>query len=372
MAESDKTRARAGIITSAVGIACNLALAAAKIATGAVFGLVSVMADGFNNLSDCGSSAVALVSFKISEKPADEEHPYGHRRAEYVASMIIGFFVLFVAVELFRESIDKVLEGIMPDGSWIVYTVLAASIAVKAAMFAYYRVMAKKLQSDTLRAAATDSACDCLSTLAVIAGMLVSQFAEVPADGWAGLAVALFIFWQGIKILIEAGSKLLGQAPDKAFLNGIRSVIVGEQSVLGVHDLRVYGYGKGAYYATVHIEMDAAVPPLEAHALIDGLEHAVKEKLGVELCAHLDPVDLTDGEAREIEVKVRAAVEGLEDGLKLHDFRLVRGVKNKIIFDAGVPYSCKTKDGELRRKIEEAARSVSDAEPVVTVERELI
>lgn len=370
MTEIKSARARAGVVTSAVGIACNLVLAAAKIAVGAVFGLFSVMADGFNNFSDCGGSAVSLASFKIAEKPADEKHPYGHRRAEYVASMIIAFLVLFLAAELLRESIGEIISGGLTSGSAIVYAVLGGSIAVKCALAVYYGVEAKRLQSDALRAEAVDSGCDCIATAAVVAGVLISEKFSVAADGYVSLAVALFIVWQGVKLLVEASSKLLGQAPEKGLVSSIKSIILTGEHVLGVHDLKVYGYGKGVYYATAHIEFDASCPSMDAHAVIDGLEHRVKEELGVELCAHLDPVDLCDGEARRAEKLIRESVAGIAEGLEVHDFKVVRGVKPKIIFEAAVPFSCKLTDGEVRAAVEEAAGRATDFLPVVTVERE--
>ena len=253
------------MLTSGIGIACNLMLAGAKIAVGAVSGLVSVMADGFNNLSDCGSSAVSLVSFCVSEKPADKEHPYGHRLAEYVASMVTGFLVLFLAVELMRESISKIISGETTDTSWVVFLVLGISVVVKLGMFALYRIMAKRLNSDPLKAAATDSLCDCAATAAVGAGVGILIGTGFPADGWAGALVALFIVWQGLKILLEAGSKLLGQAPDKALTDRMKEIILSGNGVLGMHDLRVYGYGKGVAFATVHVEMDASVDALTSH-----------------------------------------------------------------------------------------------------------
>ena len=171
--EDMEKKGAAGQRASAVGIVCNLILAAGKIAAGLVSGLVSVVADGFNNLSDCGSSAVSLVSFRVAEKPADREHPYGHRRAEYVASMIIAFLVLALAVELVRESVETIISGEARESVWWLYLVMGGSVLVKAGMFVFYRVSAKKLDSDTLKAAATDSACDCLATFAVILGMFL-------------------------------------------------------------------------------------------------------------------------------------------------------------------------------------------------------
>ncbi len=366
----ESSRLKRGKLVSAVGIALNFALAAIKIVYGALFSLVSVLADGFNNLSDCGSGAVSLVSFRIAAKPADKEHPYGHQRAEYVASMIIGFLVLLLAVELLRESVEKIISGTVSEAFWGIYVMLGVSVAVKAGMFVFYRVEARKLESDALKAAATDSLCDCIATLAVVIGLIVAQFTRLPADGYAGVLVALFIVWEGIAIVREASSKLIGQAPDAALLEELRAVILSGEGVLGVHDLRAYRYGPHKFFAVAHIEMDANLPALSAHEVIDGLELRIAESLGVEFTGHLDPVDLQDAEAKELEERIRAAVEGTVEGLNLHDFRLVRGTVDKIVFEAGIPFSCKKKDEEVRNDLERAVRLLCACEPVIRTERE--
>ena len=365
-----ENRIKSGKRASIVGIVLNLLLAAAKITFGALFGLISVLADGVNNLSDCGSGAVSLVSFRIAAKPADQEHPYGHERAEYIAAMIIGFFVLVLAVELLRESIEKILSGAVGESFWGIYLLLALSVAVKAGMFVYYRVSARRINSDALKAASMDSACDCLATLAVIVSLIITQFTAFPAEGYAGILVALFIVWEGVQIVREAGSKLLGQAPDPALVQNIRALILSGDGVLGVHDLRAYRLGTQKVFASAHVEMDAALPALASHEVIDGLERKILSELGVELTAHLDPVDLADEEAKELEERIRASVEGITEGLNLHDFRLVRGARKKIIFEAGVPFACPDKDSEIQNNLERAVRILGDYEPVVRVERE--
>ncbi len=239
---------RSGKIASVIGIVLNLLLAGGKIALGAVFSLVSVVADGINNLSDCGGSVVSAVSFRIAEKPADKEHPYGHRRAEYIASMMIAFIIVALAVEFFRESVEKVLGGGSTAGGLAVYIVLGVSIAVKGGMFVYFRIVSKQIKSDTLRAAAVDSACDCLATFVVIVGLIVSRYTGVPADGYAGLFLALFIAWEGISIVREAGSKLLGQSPDGALVEHVKSILSVAEGTLGYHDLFFFSYGKNAVY----------------------------------------------------------------------------------------------------------------------------
>ena len=355
---------------SAVGLLCNLLLAAGKIAAGALTGLLSVMADGFNNLSDCGGSIVALVSYRVSEKPADREHPYGHRRAEYVASMGIAFLVLVLAVELGRESLEKALAGGTEFTVLWVYALLAVSVAVKAAMFVFYRYAAKKTGSDPLRAAATDSACDCVATLAVLIGALISDYTFLAVDGWMGLAVALFIAWQGVRLLKEAGSKLLGQAPDEALVARLRALLLSGKGVLGVHDIRVYCYGRGAAFATAHVEMDARLPALASHTVLDGLERTAKEKEGVSLTLHLDPVVVDDAEAKLLEERLRAAVEGMTEGVNIHDFRLVRGARVKAVFEVGIPFACPMRDEDVLAFVGQAVRVLGDYDPVVTVERE--
>ena len=367
--KNNNSHVNRGTLTSVIGIVCNVLLAASKITVGLLFGLVSVIADGFNNLGDCGSSAVTLVAFRISAKPADKEHPYGHHRAEYIAALVTGFFVLFFAVELVRESIEKIISSVLPETSWIVYLVLAISVLVKAGMFVFYRIVGKKLNSDSLKAAATDSLCDCIATTAVIVGVLVLQFTGFPADGWAGIIVALFILWQGVKIVKDASSKLLGQAPDADLLGKIKATICAKDGIIGVHDLRVYSYGKDMIFSTVHVEMDANLPSLEAHAILDEIEHEVKDTLGVLLTAHFDPVDLQDNQALDLEVKVRKAIESVVDEIELHDFRLVRGVTDKVIFDVEVPYSCKKSDNELRQSLEDAVRGIVDCATLITIER---
>lgn len=365
-----KKRARTGIAVNAAGIALNLALAAVKIFFGVTAGIVSLTADGFNNFTDCGGSAASMISFKISAKPADKEHPTGHRRAEYIASMVIGFMVLFVAWELLRESAVKILGGNYVLPGMAVFVISGVSVAVKGGMSVFYGIMSKKLRSETLAAASADAVCDCISSAVVTGGAVLSQFCGFPADGWAGIAVALLIALQGISILKKAGSELLGKAPDPELIKSLRGALSSGEHVLGIHDLRVYCFGKDIYAATAHLEMPASLSPLEAHAEIDRLEHEAEEKFGVNVTVHLDPVDLADEEALGLEQKAKEAAEGIADGLELHDFRLIRGVDTKLAFDAGIPFSCPHTDGEIREKVAAAVRGACKVEPIVTVERE--
>ena len=278
--------------------------------------------------------------------------------------------ILLFAVELLRESIQKCVAGVGAEGAWWLYLVLGISIAVKAGMAVLYLWSAKKTGSDSLRAAATDSICDCIATLVVIGGVFLSAFVSFPVDGYAGIVVALFIGWEGVGVLRDASSKLLGRAPDTALVEKIRALVLECDGVLGVHDLRVYRLGPSKYFATAHIETDAALSSSVTHETVDGVERKVKETFGVELTAHSDPVALDDGEAREIEERIRAAVTGMYEDMDLHDFRMVRGVRDKVVFEIGVPFDCKTKDREIAASVEGAVKLLLDIDVVVLVERE--
>lgn len=369
MSDPLNKRYRGGISVAAAGIFCNVLLSAAKIAVGVIFATVSVVADGFNNLSDCAGGIVALVSLFIAFKPADAKHPYGHRRAEYIASMIMGMLVMLVSVELARESVGKIISGESAQTSDVIYGVLAASVFIKAAMFAVYRVIAKRNDSDALKAAAVDSLCDCVATLAVIAGAIMGQFG-LRADGWVGVIVALFIFAQGAKILADASSKLLGQAPDKQTEQRVCETIKRADYVLGVHDLHIYTYGSGMSFATVHVQMDANVPSIEAHAILDRLEREILLVENIHLTTHLDPVVLDDAEAVELQKRIEQAISDISEGICMHDFRLVHGDVDKIIFDISAPYSCKLSDADIAEKAEQAVCALGNYLPSVTVDRE--
>lgn len=352
--------------TCVAGILCNVLLSAAKIAVGWIFGFVSVLADGFNNLSDMGSGVVALASLRIAQKPADRQHPYGHRRAEYIASMITGLIVLLLAAELVRGSIESIVKGSDVEGtSWVVYTILAASVAVKLAMFVAYGIGAKRLDSDVLKSAEMDSLCDSLATAAVIVGAALSPIAPF-ADGAAGMIVSLFIVWQGIRILRDAASKLLGQAPDDSLTERIRDTALGCDKIIGIHDLQIYSYGKGVYFATLHAEMDASLPMLSAHAAVDEIENTVRRETGVVLTIHIDPVDLTNCEESSLKLKLWEEVRNITDGIELHDFRLMA---NEVEFDVCVPYSCKFSDEWLTEEILAIVKQMGDYDCTMRIER---
>jgi len=365
-----KNRVRQGNIASIVGIAVNILLAAGKIVAGVIFGVISVLADGLNNLTDCGSSIISMLSFKMSAKPADKEHPYGHERAEYVCSMSVAFIILLVAFETLKEAIAKIIT---PEGGdfsvWVIGT-LAVSIVAKLGLFLYYRATAKRIESSILKASAADSLTDCVSTAVVLACAIVSKLTGFNADGYAGLLVALFIGYSAVGILRDTFSTLIGKAPDEELVREIKQRILSYPGVLGVHDLSVYSYGPNKYFASAHVEVDSCVDVLVSHELVDQIEKDFLQSTGIVLTGHLDPIVIDDERVTFLRGKVEQIVAGIDARLSMHDFRMVFGEnRTNLIFDVAVPYDFKMDKDQIVKLIEAEVRLIDPTYClVVTVE----
>lgn len=362
-----------GKMASIVCIVLNMVLSAGKIILGLLSGAISVTADGFNNLTDCGSNVVSLISFKVAGKPADKEHPFGHQRIEYISAMIVAFIVLMLAVELASESFNKIFNPEPSEMSYLMLGVLAFSVLVKVWMFFFNRKLGKTVDSEVLKATATDSLTDAISTTAVTVAVIISHFVNFNLDGYMGLAVAVVIAWAGIDILKDTMSKLLGQAPDKTFIEGIRSRIMAYEGVLGIHDLAVHNYGPHKYYASVHVEVDAKVPTMESHDLMDRIERDFAENTDIVLIIHSDPVVTDDPEINLLKQKVTEMVTSIDERFRIHDFRAVKGVTHtNLIFDVAIPFDTKLSAEEIKTRI---SQLVSAYDPtlfvVATVEKQL-
>ena len=368
-----KSREHHGKIASIVGIVANIFLAAGKIVVGALFGLISVLADGLNNLTDCGSSIVSLVSFKISSKPADKEHPYGHERIEYVASLAVSFVILLIAFELLKESITKIISPQAFNFSIVVIITLIVSIAVKLAMFVYYRTVAKQINSDLLKATSIDSLSDCISTSAVLISVIISHFAKINIEAYAGVLVSLFIAIAGFKILKEMVSKLIGQAPDKALFDSVKTMIMKHKDVLGIHDLNIYSYGPNKYFASVHIEIDANTDSLVAHELVDEIEREFLSKTNIVLTGHHDPIVTNDEEVLEMREKVAQIVKEIDETFSIHDFRMVKGPnKTNVIFDVAIPFDSEKTEAEITKTLKKKIAEIDKKyQPVIIIEKQM-
>lgn len=367
-------RAKCGRNAGILGIVLNTLLAAGKIAVGAISGAISVTADGLNNLTDCGSNVVSVIGFKMSEKPADKEHPFGHRRAESVASLLIAVIILVVAVELVVQSVEKIFSPSDTDFSWILIGVLIASVLVKLFMFFFNRSLGKALSSETLKATAADSISDVIATAAVLISALISRFTHLETDAYLGIVVALFIAFTGLSILKETVSGLLGKAPDPETVHAIQTRVLSFDEVRGLHDLTVHNYGQNKLYATVHVEVDSGMGLTAAHDLADRIEKNFSENTDVALTVHIDPLVYDDPELNRLREEVVRIVKDVDETLRMHDFRLVGGETHKnLVFDVAVPFECKLSDAEIASRIREQVLLLNENyDAVTTIERQNI
>ncbi len=364
-------REKEGSIASIVGIIVNVLLAVSKMAVGLIFGIISVLADGLNNLTDCGSSIISIVSFKLSSKPADKEHPFGHERIEYVCSLAVAFIVLLVAFETIKESIGKIIAPEEVVFSFVVIGVLLASVVFKLGLFFYYRAVAKRIDSSILKATAVDSLSDCVSTMVVLVSFVVSKITGFNIDGYAGILVSLFIGYSAVGILGEVFSHLIGKAPDDSMLREIKEKILSYPSVLGVHDLSVYSYGPNKFFASAHIEVDARVDVLVSHEIVDRIEKDFIDQMGIMLTGHLDPIIIDDERVNELKSKIEKIIFEMDETFSIHDFRMVFGEnRTNVLFDVAIPYDAKIEKSEIKKTLEEKVALIDEKYClVITVEQ---
>lgn len=344
-------RSAYGKMAGWVGIVCNLLLCAGKFLAGMLSGSVSITADALNNLSDASSSIISLLGFKLAESPADEEHPYGHARYEYLAGLVVAVLVLVIGVELLKSSISRIIEPSPVDFTLLSAVILLASVAVKLWMMLFNRKIGKKISSETLLATSADSRNDVISTLAVLTAAVISHFTAIELDGFMGLAVAVFILISGLGLVRDAMSPLLGKAPEPEFVREIRSRISEYDGVLGIHDLMIHDYGPGRNFVTVHVEMAAERPSLECHDIIDTIERDFLRD-GIHLLVHFDPIVTADPRVREMAIDLQDFVKTLDSRLSVHDVRIVPGTNiTALIFDCVVPHKFPMTEQEIRQEI---------------------
>ncbi len=362
-----------GNLAGAVGIVCNALLCAAKLLMGTLFGSISVTADAVNNLSDASSSIITLVGFKLSAKPADKEHPYGHARIEYLAGLAVSVLIIVIGFELARTSLDKILHPTPVAFSWLTVAVLAGSIGVKLWMAMFNRTIGRRIGSATLEATATDSRNDVISTAAVLAALVLGQATHLVLDGWMGLAVALFILYSGIGLIKETVDPLLGEAPSEELAQHIARKVLSYDGVLGTHDLMVHDYGPGRCFASVHVEMAAEKDVLESHDIIDNIERDFHDNDNIHLVIHYDPIQTGDRAVGTLRAWVEGQLKTISPQLSMHDFRTVRGpTHTNLIFDVVVPAGFALDDAALRARIQQLAQQKNTKEmkyyTVVTVD----
>ena len=337
-----KVRAAYLSLASFTGIIVNILLFVGKLVLGLVAASVAIIADAFNNISDAGSAVIALIGFRLAEKPIDKEHPLGHGRLEYITGFIVDLLIILVGFELLKGSIEKIMTSELPNVGNITLVLLVVAILVKFWLFLFYSKIAKRTSSTTVKASAVDSLTDCIATTLVLVSALVARFFGVAIDGWAGILVAAFIMYSGIKAAKETIDLLLGSPPDPAFIQEIYEFVKGYEYVVGIHDVMVHDYGPGRQIVSFHAEVPSDADINAAHEEVDKLENDMHEKFGCIVTVHLDPIVLNDPLVKELREIAENAAKEVDGQFSIHDFRMTKGETTvNLIFDLVIYVDCK-------------------------------
>ena len=360
-----------GKLAGTLGIVANVLLFAGKLLAGLLSGSVAIIADAFNNLSDAGSSIVTLVGFRLSSAPPDKEHPFGHGRVEYLSALTVAALIMVAGVELATSAVDKILHPEPAEFSVVATCILVASILVKAWMARFNYAIGKRISSDALSAAATDSRNDVLCTAVVLLSSVFTYFTNINIDGWVGAAVALFVIWSGFSIVRETISPLLGQAPEPELVEEIRRRVLEPDGIVGIHDLIVHNYGPGRCIVSLHAEVPSDGDILHSHEIVDAVERRLAEELHLIACIHMDPIDTKDERVGMLRTTVSEILNEIDPALSMHDFRVVFGEqRSNVIFDVVVPIEYQHADG-LQAEIERRLQAVAPQfYVVITVDRD--
>lgn len=369
--EDPAVRDKCGRVAGAVGIVTNFLLFLMKIIVGTVFHSVSVTADAVNNLTDSGSSVVTLIGFKMASKPADEKHPFGHARIEYLSGVIVSFIVIFLGLQLGMSSIEKIITPEENALTPVALVVLVISILAKLWQCLFYRKVGRMIKSESVEATSKDSRNDVIATSVVLLGAVITMLTGVNLDGYMGAAVALFIVFSGVQLTISTADPLLGQAPEGELVQTITEKMLSYPGIIGMHDLAVHNYGVGRCFASAHCEVDAKNDILVSHDLIDNIERDFSRDLGIHMVIHLDPVIVGDARTDALHCKVQSLVTALYPTVTIHDFRVIWGVTHSnIVFDAAVPFAVKDSDAVITQKVEAEIQKLDpDYRTVVTIDR---
>lgn len=358
--ESPSVRQSYGVLCGSVGIGFNILLFIGKFLAGLISNSIAITADAFNNLSDAGSSLITLIGFKMAGQKPDTEHPFGHGRIEYLTGLLVSLLILLMGVELIKSSVSKILHPEATECTPVVAGILIVSILVKLYMYLYNRSTGRKIDSAAMMATAADSLSDMLSTSVVVIATLIGKFTGLQIDGWCGLLVGIFILYAGFSAAKDTISPLLGQPPQKEFVEKIESIVQSYPQVLGIHDLIVHDYGPGRVMISLHAEVPASGDMLHLHDTIDNIERQLHRELHCDAVIHMDPVMNDDEETQELKKQVTCCLHELDKSLNLHDFRIVKGpTHTNIIFDILVPFKFQLSDAEISRFMEEKIHSIS-------------
>lgn len=359
-----------GTLGSMTGIVVNLILAVAKYIAGTLSGSISVTADAINNLSDAGSSIVSLFGVKLSAKPADKGHPYGHGRIEYISASIVAFLVLLMGIELLKSSVEKIANPVPVQFSAVSLIILILSIASKLWLGLFNKKLGKKINSAPMMAVMKDSFSDCLATAVAAAAIIISAFSDINIDGYLGVFVAGFILLAGFNILKETMAELLGKPPEKEFVEAIEQKILSYDFVVGVHDMIIHDYGPQRRFASAHAEVPANADMMECHDIIDLIERDIFAEYGLLISIHMDPIVVDDERINKLRRMTAETVKNICEEMSIHDFRVVDGpTHTNLIFDLIVPHKYELSNDEICKLIDNKLSKIDERYfTVITVE----
>lgn len=373
-----RVRERCASAAGIVGIASNIFLSIIKVIIGIVTKSIAITADAVNNLTDAGSSIITLIGFRLASKPADAKHPYGHRRIEYITGLIVSMVITILGVQFLLNSVESLFSEPETTYTPVTFAILAVSVVIKLWQNRFYVAVGRHIDSATLIATASDSRNDVLTTSAVLVGAVISKLTNLNLDGWLGCAVALFIIYSGISLIIETSNPLLGLAPSPELIKSIGDRIMSYDGILGYHDLVVHNYGPGRCFVSVHAEVPAERDILESHDIIDNIEFDFLRETGIHLVIHLDPVVTGDPVVsrlhEEVELIIKEISSELHCEMTMHDFRVVKGqTHTNLLFDITVPFDSKLSDSALRELIEAKIKRLSPSyNAVITCDRSYV
>ena len=373
--EKVSVRTAYGVLASVVGIFCNVLLFVVKGAVGFFLHSVSVMADAFNNLSDAGSSVVGLVGVRMASKPADEEHPFGHGRIEYIAALVVSFLVLQVGFTFFKDSIRKIQNPEELKFQAVSVIILVLSIGVKLWMGMFNKKLGKKIDSKVMMATSTDAMGDVVTTTATIASVLFFRITGINIDGIVGIGVSLVVMWAGIGIAKDTLEPLIGEAVAPEEYVRISRFVEKYEGIVGSHDLIVHNYGPGRSMASIHAEVPNDVDIEVSHEIIDRIERDAAKRLGIFLVIHMDPVETKDEHVLEVRHQVEQILDAVDSRVSIHDFRMVDGKEQiNLIFDMVVPFEYSTqKQNELKMTLRKLLQMADKRyQCVITIERSYV
>lgn len=344
----DKTRASYGILGSVVAIVANVFLFILKFVIGTLSASLAITADAFNNLSDAVSSSIGYAGVKLSQKPADEEHPFGHGRIEYLVTLLVAVIVILVGYSFLTESIHSIKNKNEIVFSWVTIVCLVISMLVKIWLSFFTKGLGKKINSGVLVASGTDALADVLATGVTLAAMLVYRFTEVNIDGFVGVFVALFIIWAGINIIRDTVRPLIGEPITQEIVDSIINHVESYDGILGTHDLIVHDYGPNRKMASIHAEVSKDKDILESHEIIDKIEQDCYKNLGIFLVIHMDPIEVSSPDVIRAKEILETVLKDEKIEYTYHDFRIVRGdARINVIFDMLIPHKMSLEDAEI-------------------------